>query len=137
MSLRNLVAACLIASVSLLCLVINFCAFLYLFIVFFFFSSVFCSVMALRLSCNGELSEAPCMSQAADPTNEPSKMCNQIFNTITTNIADCDTLDIYDNKSIPSQDSDSLILMHLNIRSLHKTLMTCMNLSACFPSNQI
>ena len=49
--------------------------------------------MALRFSCDGELSETLCTSQAVDPNNEPSEMCDQIFNSITSNIADCDYFD--------------------------------------------
>ena len=53
--------------------------------------------MALRFSCDGELSEALCTSRAADPNNEPSEMYDQIFNLITSDIADCDYIDFYDN----------------------------------------
>ena len=52
--------------------------------------------MALRFSCDGELSEALCTSRAPDPNNEPSEMCDQIFNLITSNIADRDYIDFYD-----------------------------------------
>ena len=76
--------------------------------------------MALRLSCDGELSEALSTSRAADPNNEPSEICDQIFNSITSNIADCDFIDFYDNSSNLWNGNDSLILEHLNIRSLHK-----------------
>ena len=76
--------------------------------------------MALRFSCDGELSEALCTSRAADPKNEPSEMCDQIFNSITSNIADCDYIDFYDNNLNLWNGNDSLILVHLNIRSLHK-----------------
>ena len=76
--------------------------------------------MALRFSCDGELSEALCTSRAADPNNEPSEMCNQIFISITFNIADCDYIDFYDKSLNFWNGNDSLILVHLNIRSLHK-----------------
>ena len=68
----------------------------------------------------GELSEALCTSRAADPNNEPSEICDQIFNSITSNIDDCDYIDFYDNSSNLWNGNDSLILVHLNIRSLHK-----------------
>ena len=76
--------------------------------------------MALRFLCDGELSEALCTSRAADPNNEPSEMCDQIFNPITSNIADCDYIDFYDNSFNLWNANDSLILVHLNNRSLHK-----------------
>ena len=47
-----------------------------LFVVFCVF---FCSVMALRFSCDGELSKTLCTSRAADPNNAPSEMCDQIL----------------------------------------------------------
>ena len=53
--------------------------------------------MALRLTSDEKLSEALCTSQAADPANEPSEMCDQIFNSITFKIANCDCIDFYDN----------------------------------------
>ena len=92
--------------------------------------------MALRFSCEGELSEALCTSRAADPNNEPSEMCDQNFNSITSNTADFDYIAFYDNSLNFWNGHDSLILGHLNIRSLHKILTICMNLSTCFPSNQ-
>ena len=76
--------------------------------------------MALRFSCDRELSEALCTSRAADPNNEPGEMCDQIFNLITSNIADCDYIDFYDNSLNFWNGNNSLILVHLNIRSLHK-----------------
>ena len=48
------------------------------------------------------------------------KMCDQIFNLITFSVADCDYIDFYDNSSNLWNCNDSLILVHLNIRSLHK-----------------
>ena len=47
-------------------------------------------------------------------------MCNQIFNSITSNIAVCDYIDFYDNSSNLWSGNDFLILVQLNIRSLHK-----------------
>ena len=67
------------------------------------------------------MSEALSTSRAADPNNEPSELCDQIFNSITSNIADCDFIDFYDNSSNLWNGNDSLILVHLNIRSLHKS----------------
>ena len=90
-----------------------------LFVVFCVFF-LFCSVMALRFSCDGELSETLCTSRAADPYHERSKMCHQIFNSITSNIADCNYIDFYDNSLNFWNGNDSLILVHLNVRSLHK-----------------
>ena len=47
-------------------------------------------------------------------------MCDHIFNLITSNIADCDYIDFYDNSLNFWNGNDFLILVHLNIRSLHK-----------------
>ena len=55
--------------------------------------------MALRLSCNRELSETLCTSQEADPTNEPSEMCDEIFNSVTSNTANCNDIDFYGKSS--------------------------------------
>ena len=66
--------------------------------------------MALRFSCDGKLSEALCTSRVSDPNNEPSEMCDQIFNSITSNIADCDYIDFYDNSLDFWNGNDSLIL---------------------------
>ena len=76
--------------------------------------------MALELSCDRELSEALRTSQAADLFNEPSDLCDQIFNSMTNNVINCEYLDIYDKTLNLQNDCNSLILMHLNIRSLQK-----------------
>ena len=47
-------------------------------------------------------------------------MCNQFFNSIISNIAGCDYIDFYDNSLNFWNGNDSLILVHLNSRSLHK-----------------
>ena len=47
-------------------------------------------------------------------------MCDQIFNLITSNIAHCDYIDFCDNSLNFWNGNDSLILVHLNIRSFHK-----------------
>ena len=64
------------------------------------------------------------------------KCATKFFDSITSNIADCDYLDFYENSLNFWNGNDSLILVHLNIRPLHKILTICMNLSACFPSNR-
>ena len=56
--------------------------------------------MALRLSCDGKLSDALCTSRAADPTNKPSEKCDQIYNSISSNVANCDYIDFYDNSTV-------------------------------------
>ena len=76
--------------------------------------------MALELSCDGELSEALCTSQAADLFHQPSQLCDQIFNSMTNNVINCEYLDMYDKTLNLQNDCNSMILMHLNIRSLQK-----------------
>ena len=83
--------------------------------------SFFCSVNgAIELSCNGELSKALRTSQAADLFNQPSELCDQIFKSLTNNVINCECMDIYDKTLNLQNDSNFMILMHLNIRSLQK-----------------
>ena len=80
-------------------------------------SSFFCTNNgAIELSCDGELSEAPRTSQAADLFNQPSELCDQIFKSLTNNVIKCEYLDIYDKTLSLQNDSNFIILMHLNIR---------------------
>ena len=76
--------------------------------------------MALELLCDRELSEALRMSQAADLFNPPSELCDQIFNSMTNNVINCEYLDVYDKTLNLQNDCNSPILMHLKIRSLQK-----------------
>ena len=74
--------------------------------------------MALELSCDEELSEALRTSQAADLFNQPSELCDQIINSMTNNVINCEYMDIFDKTLNLQNDSNAMILMHLNIRSL-------------------
>ena len=76
--------------------------------------------MAQELSCDRELSEALRTSQAADLFNQLSELRYQIFNSMTNDVINYRYLDIYDKTLNLQNDCNSLILMHLNIRSLQK-----------------
>ena len=52
--------------------------------------------MALELSCDEELSEALCTSQATDLFNQPSKLCDKTFNSMISNVINCEYMNIYD-----------------------------------------
>ena len=77
--------------------------------------------MALESSCDGELSGFLSTSQAADPSDEPNDLCDQIFYELTSNISACQYVDTIDG-NVFTNEIDSLILMHLNIRSLNKNI---------------
>ena len=77
--------------------------------------------MALESSCDGELSGSLSTSQAADPSDEPNELCDQIFYELTSNISACQYVDTIDG-NVFTNEIDSLILMHLNIRSLNKNI---------------
>ena len=81
--------------------------------------------MALELFCDRELSEALRTSQTADLLIQSSELCDQIFNSMTSNAIKCEYIDIYDKTLNLQNDINSVILMHLNIRFLQKTTMTC------------
>jgi len=74
--------------------------------------------MALDSPCAGELSELTMYtSQAADLCNEPNDLCDQMFYSLTSNVSECSYIDLnVDNPNL-NDGKDSLILMHLNIRS--------------------
>ena len=76
--------------------------------------------MALELSCDRELSEALHTSQAADLFNQLGELRDQIFNCMINNVINCEYMDICDKTLNLQNDSNSMILMHLNVRSLHK-----------------
>ena len=77
--------------------------------------------MALESSCDGELSGSLSTSQAADPSDEPNELCDQIFYELTSNISACQYVDTIDG-NVFTNEIDSLILMHLNIPSLNKNI---------------
>ena len=83
---------------------------------------------ALELSCDRDLSEALCTSQAAKLFNQPSELCGQIFNSMNNNVINREYMGIYDKTLNLQNDSNSMIPMHFNIRSLVKTRATCTTL---------
>ena len=85
-----------------------------------FREQLFYSVVALELSCEGKLSDALDTSQAANLFNQPSKLCNQMLNSMTNNVIYCEFMDTYDKTLNLQNDSNSMILMHFNIRSFQK-----------------
>ena len=52
--------------------------------------------MALELSCDRELSEALPASQAGNLFNQLSELCDQMFNSMTSDVINCEYVDIYD-----------------------------------------
>ena len=59
--------------------------------------------------------------EATDFSNDPSNLYNDSFSSVKNNIANCSSFELFDdNLKIFCKNSDSLTLMHLNVRSLHK-----------------
>jgi len=77
--------------------------------------------MALDSPCAGHLSESTMYtSQAANLSNEPNDLCDQIFYSLTSNVSECSYIDLNVDNSNLDDRKDFLIVMHLNIRSLNK-----------------
>ena len=83
--------------------------------------------MALdRFVCDGEESEFPCTSRAADHcitnTNDPIELCDNVYYSLSSNALKCEYLDLnkFDFDNLNKINFDSLILIHINIRSLNK-----------------
>ena len=86
-----------------------------------YFTVVSCAAFSARSNgarvlCDREWSESLRASQAANLFNQLSELCDQIFNSITNDVIRCEYMDIYDKANLQN-DSNSRILMHLNIRS--------------------
>ena len=56
--------------------------------------------MVLESLCDGELSGFLSTSQAADPSDEPNELCDQIFYELTSNVSTCQYVDTIDGKCI-------------------------------------
>ena len=85
--------------------------------------------MALELSCDEVLSEALRTVQADGLFNHSSELCDQKFNSMTNNNGiNCEYMDIYHKTLYLQNDSNSVILMHLNIRSVQKNYDDLYNL---------
>ena len=83
--------------------------------------------MALnRFMCDGEESEFPYTCRGADHcitnTNDPIELCNNVYYSLSSNALKCDYLDLnkFDFDNFNTISFDSLILIHINIRSLNK-----------------
>jgi len=82
--------------------------------------------MALdHIQCDGELSEFQRTSRAAEhcqDKHDPDELCDKMFTSLSKDILKCNYLDLTETDQIKSiaNISDSLILIHLNIRSLNK-----------------
>ena len=73
------------------------------------------------------------MSQAAQPSDDPTELCDHVFDSLTSNIMECEYIDIFDNENSFTNEIDSLILLHLNIRTLNKYFNDLHNLIASLP----
>ena len=76
--------------------------------------------MALELSSVGDLRGSSRTSLAADPSDDTNELSEHVFNELTSNISKCEYVDLRNNDNLSTNEPDSLILMHLNIRSLNK-----------------
>ena len=75
--------------------------------------------------CDGELSEFLCVGRPANQipfSNGTDELCDNIFRSYSKNCMKCDYLDPNktDQHNVTFDSSDSLILMHVNIRPLNK-----------------
>ena len=68
---------------------------------------------------DGKPSDAPLTSQAADLCDDTIDMSDQLFNSMTSNVKECDYIDKNASNQIFLAENDSLSLIHLNIRSLN------------------
>ena len=89
--------------------------------------------MAPDLLCDSDLSGSLCMSQAARPSDDPTELCDHVFDSLTSNVMKCEYFDIYDNETSFTNEIDFLILLHLNIRTLNKYFNDLHNLIASLP----
>ena len=71
--------------------------------------------MTPDLLCGSDLSGSLRMSQAAQPSDDPTELCDHVFDSLTSNIMECAYIDIFDNENSFTNEIDSLILLHLNI----------------------
>ena len=110
----------------------------YLFSLFFFVLFnylVFCVLIMLNVSCEGNFSQPSRASQAADnflSDSEPEELNDKINKSISSNILKYDYFDLKENTQIYSSKNNSLhiIRVHLNIRSLNKNFDKFYDLSS-------
>ena len=86
--------------------------------------------MAPDLFCDSDLSGSLRMSQATQPSDDPTELCDHVFDSLTSNIMECEFIDIFDNENSFTNEINSLILLHLNIRTLDKYFNNLHNLIA-------
>ena len=82
--------------------------------------------MALELSCDGELSEALPVSQAGKFFNQLSELCDQMFNFMTSDVINCECVDIYDKTVNLQNDSNwkaKIIILNKLKQTLPQTVM--------------
>ena len=85
------------------------------------------------LLCDSDLSGSLRMSQAAQPRDDPTELCLHVFDSLTSNIMECEYIDIFDNENSFTNEIDSWILLHLNIRTSNKYFNDLHNLIASLP----
>ena len=97
-----------------------------LFSIFFFVLFnylVFCVLIMLNVSCEGNLSQPSRVSQAADnllSDSESEELSDKIYESISSNILKCNYFDLKEITQIYSSENNSLNIIHFNIRSLNK-----------------
>ena len=82
--------------------------------------------MALEdeMELNDFLEPSQAATQEIDPSAEENT--NNPLNSLTKNVRNCKYFDL-DQNQITINEKNSLVLLHLNIPSLQKTLLYCMN----------
>ena len=88
--------------------------------------------MALDLSCDREWSGSLHSSPAAEHSEDLIEMYDYVFDSLISNVAKCEYVNI-DKDNIFTIEIDSLILVHLNIRTLNKYYDDLHNLIASLP----
>ena len=88
---------------------------------------------APNLLCDGDLSGSLRMNQAAQPSDDLTELCDHASDSLTRNIMKCEYIDIFDNDNSITNEIDSLILLHVNIRTLNKRFNDLHNLIASLP----
>jgi len=76
----------------------------------------YCWVYSAGFIVRGNLSEALSTNRATAPANNSTELCDNIINSLTNTISDCEYIDVEDNNLNLTNEVDSLILLHLNIR---------------------
>ena len=84
--------------------------------------------MAFANSTVGELQDFLCSTQAATHLfHNQDALTDNLFNNLTNKTKNCEYID-NTFKFLNAESKGTLILLHINVRSLHKNLTCCMNL---------